>query len=1025
MNYKEERVQIKRIGLHQEEIHEVESFEEEVLAEGVDEALFEAFFATDDQEAEQNRGILPQALKQEALLPFSFQRDKVLFLWAFIIPIALLSIVYAFMGVFPIGDRSIFTVDLYNQYAPFLYSYRDRLLNFESIFYSLHGGLGLNYFSLWAYYLASPFNLLLLPFSEKWLPLGITFLSLFKTGLMSCAMLYFLRRGFTEFLSEEARDEIQFQRGMSLLVAIVYAMNSFVLAYSWNLMWMDALIFLPLILLGITKLIQEGKSLLYVSSLVLCILSNYYAAFFVCIFSGLYFIYFFFVNRNGYTIRKSVKKRHFFLRFFQYILMTASALGMSFALLYPVAKALKSTSAIRDSFPPRSDFLFTIGAFFERFFIATAPHIRSGLPNIFTSLLTYFALGAYLLLPSIKWREKLATFTLWCFLCVSLGYNMLNFMWHGLHYPNQIPHRFAFVLVFLHVFILYRVLSHWKFLPFKWVLPLFSVQIFVFIGYYFLQENKINQAFPFAFYLNVFFLIAYLFYMFASRYAYLTKQHLVFLLVMTVIVELFLQALISFDYISRTDYYGSYKSFVEHIEEVDRHKDFVRGLEGSESFYRMEVYPKKTSNDPSIYRLPGLSTFSSTNAHGMTKTMRALGYFSNGLNSYVQEQQTPVMDMLLGMKYLVREKNLGRDISLEEVILPQVSDTKASHHLYRRLYTLPLGYQVEKTALDYSRGKEEVFREQEAFVQALTGFPFDRKLFEALELEEVDKDQRKYVELVEYYLPDKGFKLKLEKPSDAPSDAEAQFSLNVKAEESGQHYLYVYTSWKANTYEVQRLEKSEEAQDVLSLAQDKDKKPLLSERLVPEISLAQSEERKTNSGPTLLDLGYIEAGREVKVTIKTKKLDGQSYSIWAKRLSEKNFEFIYDKLMRHPLDLNAFKAGAFSGKVQMSKNAYLFLSIPYDRSWNFYANGERVEAVPMGEAFTLLPLDKGEYEIQAEFIPEALPFALKVSGASFVFFIFLQMIFYFIHRAIERKYEQEESLEAEKNGENERKQEET
>ena len=61
-------------------------------------------------------------------------------------------------------------------------------------------------------------------------------------------------------------------------------------AYNWNVMWLDCIFLFPLIALGLEKLVSEGKFKLYVISLGLCILSNYYISIMVCIFLVLYFL---------------------------------------------------------------------------------------------------------------------------------------------------------------------------------------------------------------------------------------------------------------------------------------------------------------------------------------------------------------------------------------------------------------------------------------------------------------------------------------------------------------------------------------------------------------------------------------------------------------------------------------------------------------------------------------------------------------------------------------------------------------
>lgn len=61
-------------------------------------------------------------------------------------------------------------------------------------------------------------------------------------------------------------------------------------AYNWDVMWLDVVVLAPLILLGVERLVNEGKCYLYCITLGLSILSNYYLSIMLCIFLVLYFI---------------------------------------------------------------------------------------------------------------------------------------------------------------------------------------------------------------------------------------------------------------------------------------------------------------------------------------------------------------------------------------------------------------------------------------------------------------------------------------------------------------------------------------------------------------------------------------------------------------------------------------------------------------------------------------------------------------------------------------------------------------
>lgn len=61
------------------------------------------------------------------------------------------------------------------------------------------------------------------------------------------------------------------------------------LTYSWDIMWLDAIALMPLVILGLHRMVRDGKFLLYTLALAGSLICNYYIALFVCIFTALYF----------------------------------------------------------------------------------------------------------------------------------------------------------------------------------------------------------------------------------------------------------------------------------------------------------------------------------------------------------------------------------------------------------------------------------------------------------------------------------------------------------------------------------------------------------------------------------------------------------------------------------------------------------------------------------------------------------------------------------------------------------------
>ena len=100
-----------------------------------------------------------------------------------LLALAGMLLAYAFLGVWPLGEKSVMIVDMHHQYAPLLAKLRDMLLHGGSPLYSFEVGLGTSFLPLFGYYLASPFNLLLVLFPPDLLTEGILVITLLKNAL--------------------------------------------------------------------------------------------------------------------------------------------------------------------------------------------------------------------------------------------------------------------------------------------------------------------------------------------------------------------------------------------------------------------------------------------------------------------------------------------------------------------------------------------------------------------------------------------------------------------------------------------------------------------------------------------------------------------------------------------------------------------------------------------------------------------------------------------------------------------------
>lgn len=83
------------------------------------------------------------------------------YVMAFLMPFIICVVICIGNGVYPFGDNCILHIDMYHQYCPFFTEFLHKLRTGGSLQYSWNLGLGSDFVSLYAYYLASPLNFLI------------------------------------------------------------------------------------------------------------------------------------------------------------------------------------------------------------------------------------------------------------------------------------------------------------------------------------------------------------------------------------------------------------------------------------------------------------------------------------------------------------------------------------------------------------------------------------------------------------------------------------------------------------------------------------------------------------------------------------------------------------------------------------------------------------------------------------------------------------------------------------------------
>lgn len=848
---------------------------------------------------------------------------------ALLLPFIILAIGYATRLVFPFGDRHILTVDLFHQYAPFLNELRDKILSGDSLFYSFRGGLGVNFYALFAYYLASPLNIILVIFPKAFIAEAVLMLTLIKVALAGYTFNLLLGRAYLR------------TGPLSVAFSTMYALSAYQMAYAWNVMWLDAIYTMPIVILGLVLLVREKNYWLYPLSVAYLLFVNYYMAMFVLIFTFFYFpVLLFQFAPRGFREKLFASLRTFGL--------TLLGIGMSAVLIWPTFKSLQLTSAAGDKFPTAIESTFELINYYGQHFMLVEPTVRDGMPNLYAGTLLLLLIPIYFLASSIRLWKRVANLAILGFLIVSFNTNILNFLWHGTHFPNQLPYRNSFVYIFFLIFILYDALPAVK---------TFSNRELGFIGIVSILLVLISapdtslRFTPLTVYLTILFMLIYTLVLSRFKTARQKKQPIAFILLSVIFFEMVVHTGGSLYYLDKNEYFGRREGYAVGVtaEAIRKAQNMLEETDES-LFFRTEIVPDKTSNDPFLYGLNGSTIFASTMRKAGVTFFRNLGYSSNGINSYKYDGQTLLMDSLLGIRYLIHRDKLTID---EKSRVMTLKNEEGNVYVYENRQALPLGYVVDNGVNNFKSDNNSPFGNQIRLVQAMLP---DEDVADVLKPVELTVTNNAGGVLT----PTETFGLyNFSKDSEL---SEATYTLSWDTTEAATTYLAVDI----------RGNKGRHAEVVIN------------------------EERFTASVRRggIIDLGYVpaDANVEVNIVLEAEAASSGDIEVYVATLTDADVTKIAERLNESPFVMNTFSSSRITGSVKAAKDGKLFFSIPYDPGWTISLDGSPVEIEQIDESLMAIAISEGSHEIDLSFKPDGFTTGLLVSLVSLLLFILLTIV---------------------------------
>ena len=630
-------------------------------------------------------------------------------IFAFLIPSVIMLALFIIRGIYPFGDRSFLFADLYHQYMPFFSELLHKVRGGENLNFSFQVGIGSNFLALFVYYLASPFHIFSLLVPERLLVEFISYLIVFKIGLAGLTFYIYLvnhaklsRGGISGWGKSPAAG---------VMFSCFYALSGFMAAYNYNIMWVDCVVLAPLIILGLERLVKQGRWGLYCVTLALSIYTNYYISIMICIFLVLYFV----------LLLVTEKGRLRSMGYFALFSLLAG--GMAAVLLIPEVCAILRTDFGDMDFPKKLESYFSILDMLARHCMCV--YTERGLdhwPNLYCGSAVLMLIPMYLMNRGISLREKFCRMALAGFMLLSFGTNLLNFIWHGLNYPDSLPARQSFLYIFLVLTMCWDAWNHMEEIEDGQIIKgyLCAVGFFLFCEKFVGHEDfELGVKLLTLVFVSIY---AVLLHLYRTRADRGIRRAVVVTAMAAVIAECGLNTCVtSVGTVSRSAYLGEQEDY-KALYEMTRERE--------NGFYRLEKFTRKTKNDGTLTGYPTASVFSSTLNSQVMDLYKRLGMRHSKVY-YGFDGATALTSAMLNVNYM-----FGESEKYENSLYTLIGQS-GDIYLYQCNAVLPFGY-VAPMGFDLDEDDTmQGFRLQNKMVRDLG---IEEALFEKAHSQEIGDD---------------------------------------------------------------------------------------------------------------------------------------------------------------------------------------------------------------------------------------------------------------------------------------------
>ena len=871
--------------------------------------------------------------------------------YCFFIPVVLYFITYLSMGLHPIGNGSVLVLDLNGQYVYFYEALRNAVLGDTSLLYSFARQLGGEFLGIYAYYVASPFSYIVCLFPQSRILEALLCIFLIKAGISGFTM------GF--YLHKTAR---RLNKTNIIICSVLYSMCSYAVVQQHNSMWIDALMWLPLLTLGIEELIKNRKYKLYVIMLALTLMSNFYIGYMACIYTALYFFYYYFANNENDKNNPLGEEKHFVKSLVRIGLFSAIAIGISMVI---VASAYYSLQFGKNEFSnPNFSFSlrFDLIDFFAKFFPGSYDTVRpEGLPFVYCGVLTLFCVPLYFLSKKFSTREKVFAVGLIAVFVLSFSINTLDMIWHGFQKPNWLNYRYSFMLCFFLVSLAYKGLGEIRRTSARTIGMLGGLMILFLavaqkFNYHAVVERisgKVEFDQPLKD-LEMIWLSGFCVIMVAVILCEMIRtrkrQTAALMMLVFICIEALGSCIVNCVEFGNDVIYSSYSSYNDFVGSLRPLTDEI--VESDPSLFRYEKNVHRKYCDNMALNIRGLTNSTSTLNKKTIDFLANLGYASKShWSKYLGGNL--INDSLLGIKYIIDKDDSDISNYYELTDLEEVEVNGATYYAYLNEHALSLAYSVDPSVLDVEFDGDTPMQNLNALLSAMIGSEDQLDFFVPVEVEEdtINLSTKKNSSYIEYRPEISGNTSTLNYTFTAP--VEGEFFFYLPSDYPREVNLKVNNKSHGTFY-------ASETKRIVSLG-------FFAEGASVTVSMTLTADVLYVT-PEVSSIYYMD------VELAESALD---------QLAEEQYMISEDWQEDH-----------FVGTYTTQNDTTTVLTtLPYDEGWKIYVDGNEIEYTNALDALISFEIEgAGEHTVEMKYAPKTFTLGLAISLLSLALFVII-MIF--------------------------------